>query len=216
MIPIRDDNARHHFPVVTVTLIAANVIVFIYQSLLPSLQVSEFILEYGAVPYYITNGSHLGTIFSSMFLHGGFMHLGGNMLYLFIFGDNIESVLGSLRYLLFYLLCGVAAFASHYLFDLSSQIPMIGASGAISGVLGAYAVRFPHAKVSVLLPLIIIWQVITVPAVLVLGFWFVMQLFSGATGSAQSGGVAWLAHVGGFVAGVLFMLVWKRRHNLGF
>ncbi len=200
----------------TVTLIAANVIVFIYQSLLPSLQVSEFILEYGAVPYYITNGSHLGTIFSSMFLHGGFMHLGGNMLYLFIFGDNIESVLGSLRYLLFYLLCGVAAFASHYLFDLSSQIPMIGASGAISGVLGAYAVRFPHAKVSVLLPLIIIWQVITVPAVLVLGFWFVMQLFSGATGSAQSGGVAWLAHVGGFVAGVLFMLVWKRRHNLGF
>jgi len=216
MIPIRDDNARHHFPVVTVTLIAANVIVFIYQSLLPSLQVSEFILEYGAVPYYITNGSHLGTVFSSMFLHGGFMHLGGNMLYLFIFGDNIESVLGSLRYLLFYLLCGVAAFASHYLFDLSSQIPMIGASGAISGVLGAYAVRFPHAKVSVLLPLIIIWQVITVPAVLVLGFWFVMQLFSGATGSAQSGGVAWLAHVGGFVAGVLFMLVWKRRHNLGF
>ncbi len=216
MIPIRDDNARHHFPVVTVTLIAANVIVFIYQSLLPSLQVSEFILEYGAVPYYITNGSHLGTIFSSMFLHGGFMHLGGKMLYLFIFGDNIESVLGSLRYLLFYLLCGVAAFASHYLFDLSSQIPMIGASGAISGVLGAYAVRFPHAKVSVLLPLIIIWQVITVPAVLVLGFWFVMQLFSGATGSAQSGGVAWLAHVGGFVAGVLFMLVWKRRHNLGF
>ena len=216
MIPIRDDNARHHFPVVTVSLIAANVIIFIYQSLLPSVQVTEFILEYGAVPYYITNGTHFGTIFSSMFLHGGILHLGGNMLYLFIFGDNIESVLGSLRYLLFYLLCGVAAFASHYLFDLSSQVPMIGASGAISGVLGAYAVRFPHARVSVLLPMIIIWQVITIPAVLVLGFWFVMQLFSGATGSAQSGGVAWLAHVGGFVAGVLFMLVWKRRHNLGF
>ncbi len=215
MIPIRDDNARHHFPVVTVSLIAANVIIFIYQSLLPSVQVTEFILEYGAVPYYITNGTHFGTIFSSMFLHGGILHLGGNMLYLFIFGDNIESVLGSLRYLLFYLLCGVAAFASHYLFDLSSQVPMIGASGAISGVLGAYAVRFPHARVSVLLPMIIIWQVITIPAVLVLGFWFVMQLFSGATGSAQSGGVAWLAHVGGFVAGVLFMLVWKRRHNLG-
>ena len=215
MIPIRDDNARHHFPVVTVSLIAANVIIFIYQSLLPSVQVTEFILEYGAVPYYITNGTHFGTIFSSMFLHGGILHLGGNMLYLFIFGDNIESVLGSLRYLLFYLLCGVAAFASHYLFDLSSQVPMIGASGAISGVLGAYAVRFPHARVSVLLPMIIIWQVITIPAVLVLGFWFVMQLFSGATGSAQSGWVAWLAHVGGFVAGVLFMLVWKRRHNLG-
>ena len=216
MIPIRDDNARHHFPVVTVTLIAANVIVFIYQSLLPSLQVSEFILEYGAVPYYITNGSHLGTIFSSMFLHGGVMHLGGNMLYLFIFGDNIESVLGSVRYLLFYLLCGVLAFASHYIIDLSSEIPMIGASGAISGVLGAYAVRFPHARVSVLLPLVIIWQVITIPAVLVLGFWFVLQLFSGATGSAQSGGVAWLAHVGGFAAGVIFMLVWRRRHKFGF
>ncbi|HOC89485.1 MAG TPA: rhomboid family intramembrane serine protease [bacterium] len=216
MIPIRDDNARHHFPVVTISLIAANVIIFIYQSLLPATQVGEFILDFGAVPYYITNGSHLGTIFSSMFLHGGLMHLGGNMLYLFIFGDNIESVLGSVRYLLFYLLCGVLAFASHYIIDLSSQIPMIGASGAISGVLGAYAVRFPHARVSVLLPLVIIWQVITIPAVLVLGFWFVLQLFSGATGSAQSGGVAWLAHVGGFAAGVIFMLVWRRRHKFGF
>ncbi|HNS73245.1 MAG TPA: rhomboid family intramembrane serine protease [bacterium] len=216
MIPIRDDNARHHFPVVTISLIAANVIIFIYQSLLPATQVGEFILDFGAVPYYITNGSHLGTIFSSMFLHGGVMHLGGNMLYLFIFGDNIESVLGSVRYLLFYLLCGVLAFASHYIIDLSSQIPMIGASGAISGVLGAYAVRFPHARVSVLLPLVIIWQVITIPAVLVLGFWFVLQLFSGATGSAQSGGVAWLAHVGGFAAGVIFMLVWRRRHKFGF
>ncbi len=216
MIPIRDDNARHHFPAVTISLIAANVIIFIYQSLLPATQVGEFILDFGAVPYYITNGSHLGTIFSSMFLHGGLMHLGGNMLYLFIFGDNIESVLGSVRYLLFYLLCGVLAFASHYIIDLSSQIPMIGASGAISGVLGAYAVRFPHARVSVLLPLVIIWQVITIPAVLVLGFWFVLQLFSGATGSAQSGGVAWLAHVGGFAAGVIFMLVWRRRHKFGF
>ncbi len=216
MIPIRDDNARHHFPVVTISLIAANVIIFIYQSLLPATQVGEFILDFGAVPYYITNGSHLGTIFSSMFLHGGLMHLGGNMLYLFIFGDNIESVLGSVRYLLFYLLCGVLAFASHYIIDLSSQIPMIGASGAISGVLGAYAVRFPHARVSVLLPLVIIWQVITIPAVLVLGFWFVLQLFSGATGSAQSGGVAWLAHVGGFAAGVIFMLIWRRRHKFGF
>ena len=139
MIPIRDDNARHHFPVVTISLIAANVIIFIYQSLLPATQVGEFILDFGAVPYYITNGSHLGTIFSSMFLHGGLMHLGGNMLYLFIFGDNIESVLGSVRYLLFYLLCGVLAFASHYIIDLSSQIPMIGASGAIAACAGQEA-----------------------------------------------------------------------------
>lgn len=213
MIPIRDENARHHFPAVTILLIAANVIVYIYQILLPPTQMNEFILQYGAIPYYITHGTHLETIFTSMFMHGGFLHLGGNMLYLFIFGDNIESVLGSIRYLLFYLLCGVLAFASHYIFDLASQTPMIGASGAISGILGAYAVRFPHARVSVLVPIFIwIWRIFEIPAVWVLGFWFVMQLFSGVLGSAQSGGVAWLAHVGGFVAG--FLLMYARKKGL--
>ncbi len=206
MIPIRDDNRRHHFPVVTLTIIAANVVVFIYQSLLPLTQMSEFILHYGAVPYYISNGEHFYTIFTSMFLHGGILHLAGNMLYLYIFGDNIESVLGSFRYALFYLLCGVLAFASHFIFAMNAQIPMVGASGAISGVLGAYAVRFPRARVSVLVPLFIwIWRVFQVPAAVVLGFWFVMQLISGAFSSAASGGVAWLAHVGGFIAGVVLM-----------
>lgn len=213
MIPIRDENARQHFPAVTLGLIAINVIVFIHQSLLSSVQLNEFIVQYGAVPYYISSGSHLATILTSMFLHGGVMHIAGNMLYLYIFGDNIESVMGPVRYLFFYLVCGFFAFAAHYIFDLQSMTPMIGASGAISGVLGAYAVRFPRARVTVLVPLFIwIWRMFEIPAVLVLGLWFVMQLFSGAIGSAQSGGVAWLAHVGGFLAGIVWMLAW-RRHN---
>lgn len=213
MIPIRDENARQHFPAVTLGLIAINVIVFIHQSLLSSVQLNEFIVQYGAVPYYISSGSHLSTILTSMFLHGGVMHIAGNMLYLYIFGDNIESVMGPVRYLFFYLVCGFFAFAAHYIFDLQSMTPMIGASGAISGVLGAYAVRFPRARVTVLVPLFIwIWRMFEIPAVLVLGLWFVMQLFSGAIGSAQSGGVAWLAHVGGFLAGIVWMLAW-RRHN---
>jgi membrane associated rhomboid family serine protease len=212
MIPIRDDNARHHFPAVTLLLIAANAAIFIHQILLPSTQMNEFILRYGAVPYYISNGTHFETIFTSMFLHGGFLHLAGNMLYLYIFGDNIESVLGSFRFIIFYLLCGVLAFASHYLFDLGSQTPMIGASGAISGILGAYAVRFPRARVAVLVPIFIwIWRVFEIPAIWVLGMWFVMQVFSGAIGSAQSGGVAWLAHVGGFIAGIMLMRARQRR-----
>lgn len=213
MIPIRDENARQHFPAVTLGLIAINVIVFIHQSLLSSVQLNEFIVQYGAVPYYISSGSHLSTILTSMFLHGGVMHIAGNMLYLYIFGDNIESVMGPVRYLFFYLVCGFFAFAAHYIFDLQSMTPMIGASGAISGVLGAYAVRFPRARVTVLVPLFIwIWRMFEIPEVLVLGLWFVMQLFSGAIGSAQSGGVAWLAHVGGFLAGIVWMLAW-RRHN---
>ncbi len=213
MIPIRDENARQHFPAVTLGLIAINVIVFIHQSLLSSVQLNEFIVQYGAVPYYISSGSHLATILTSMFLHGGVMHIAGNMLYLYIFGDNIESVMGPVRYLFFYLACGFFAFAAHYIFDLQSMTPMIGASGAISGVLGAYAVRFPRARVTVLVPLFIwIWRMFEIPAVLVLGLWFVMQLFSGAIGSAQSGGVAWLAHVGGFLAGIVWMVAW-RRHN---
>ncbi len=212
MIPIRDENARRHFPAVTIGLIAINVIVFIYQILLPGTRVDEFILHYGAIPLYIRSGVHLSTIFSSMFLHGSFLHIAGNMLYLWIFGDNIESVLGPFRYLLFYLVCGVCAFAAHFVFAMDSMTPMIGASGAISGVLGAYMVRFPRARVVVAVPIFLwIWRTFAIPAVWVLGFWFVMQIFSGASGSAQSGGVAWLAHVGGFVAGVVLMLTRNRR-----
>lgn len=212
MIPLRDDNRARRVPFVTWLLIAANVVVFIYQLLLPQNAASEFITRHGAIPYYISHGRYLDTIFSSMFLHGGILHLAGNMLYLYVFGDNIESVLGHLRYLLFYLLCGVLAFASHYIFAVTSPVPMIGASGAISGVLGAYLVRFPHARVSVLVPLFIwIWRIFEIPAALVLGLWFVMQVVNGALTPASEGGVAWMAHVGGFIAGVMLMRARQRR-----
>lgn len=212
MIPLRDDNRARRVPVVTWLLIAANVVVFIYQLLLTQNEASEFITRHGAIPYYISHGSHLDTIFSSMFLHGGVLHLAGNMLYLYVFGDNIESVLGHVRYLFFYLLCGVLAFASHYIFAVTSQVPMIGASGAISGVLGAYLIRFPHARVSVLVPLFIwIWRIFEIPAALVLGLWFVMQVINGALAPSSGGGVAWMAHVGGFIAGVMLMRARQRR-----
>lgn len=214
MIPLRDDNPRHHFPVVTLILIGINCAVYIYQIFLPTIQVTEMVMLYGAIPSSISSGQDWHTILTSMFLHGGFLHLAGNMLYLYIFGDNIESVFGSVRFLIFYLLCGMLAFASHYVFAMDSAIPMIGASGAISGVLGAYALKFPHARVMVLVPLFIwIWRVFAIPAALVLGFWFVMQLSSAFFASSSGGGVAWLAHVGGFVAGLMLMRAYQKRRR---
>jgi membrane associated rhomboid family serine protease len=151
-------------------------------------------------------------VFSSMFMHGGFMHLFGNMLYLWIFGDNIEQLCGHMRFILFYLLCGVFAFLSHFIFAPHSPIPMVGASGAISGVLGAYALRFPRARVlSSIWFFIIFWDVIRVPAVILLGLWFVMQLFSGVSSASDQAGVAWFAHIGGFIAGLLFIRYFEKK-----
>ncbi len=189
------------------TLVAVNVAVFIYQMTLPQDAHLKFLYAYGAVPDVIVRGQNLRAVFTSMFLHGGLMHLLGNMLYLWIFGDNIESICGHFRFLVFYLLCGVIAFFSHFIFDPFSQAPMIGASGAISGILGAYALRFPRATVHVLIPLfpiVWLWRVIPVPAALALGFWFLMQLFN-AFVAGGGGGVAWLAHIGGVVAGMVLI-----------
>ncbi len=212
MIPLKDDNPRTAFPLVNTLLIIANVLVFIHQVSLPTPAGQAFIDTYGAIPQIIMQGEKMEALLSSMFLHGGFFHLFGNMLYLFIFGDNVENLLGSLRYLFFYLLCGVGAALAHILTQPDSLIPMVGASGAISGVLGAYAVSFPRARVLVLLPIIFI-ATFRVPAFLVLGQWFVLQLFAGVStiGVAEGGGVAWFAHVGGFVIGIILLRFFKPR-----
>ncbi len=216
MIPLRDENPRRRFPFITYGIILTNVAIFIYQLTLSTEANHLFVMTYGAIPEQISQGHQLYTIFSSMFLHGSLFHIFGNMLYLYIFGDNIESVLGHFRFLIFYVVCGSLAFFSHYIFMPFSPLPMIGASGAISGVLGAYARRFPRARVTVLVPLFIwIWRIFQIPAVLVLGFWFIMQLMSGFTAGAGSG-VAWFAHIGGFIAGIMLIKTFDRRPSWDF
>jgi membrane associated rhomboid family serine protease len=198
---------------VTWGLIAINITVFIWQLLLPEEGARQFVYEYGAVPAVIVRGQHWPSIITSMFLHGGIMHLLGNMLYLFVFGDNVEAICGHFRFIIFYLVCGSLAFASHFVFEPMSEIPMIGASGAISGVLGAYALRFPRARVYVLIPIFLwIYRIFKIPAIIVLGVWFLLQLFSGVATSGSGGGVAWFAHVGGFIAGLITIKSFEKNH----
>ncbi|MBN1562084.1 rhomboid family intramembrane serine protease [candidate division KSB1 bacterium] len=213
MIPIRDDNPRRLFPTLTITIIAINVAVFIYQWRLSPDDSMAFLYHFGAVPGKIVQGRQLYAIFSSMFLHGGLMHIAGNMLYLWIFGDNIEGICGHGRFILFYLVCGVIAFSSHFIFDPASDIPMVGASGAISGILGAYLVRFPRARVHIIVPLfpvVWLWRRLEWPAFVVLGLWFLLQILN-AFISSTGGGVAWFAHVGGFVGGVVLIKLFEKK-----
>jgi membrane associated rhomboid family serine protease len=211
MIPIRDENPRIIFPVVTLALILINVIVFLYQVTLPAAEAQNFVFLYGAVPNSIFHGNGLITIFTSMFMHGGFLHILGNMWFLWLFGDNVEGLTGHFRFLIFYLLCGVAAFLTHFLLQPTSTLPMIGASGAISGVLGAYALRYPKARIHLLVPLfpfIWLWRVFRVPAVFVLGGWFALQIVSVV--AVHNGGVAWFAHIGGFIFGLLMIRFFEK------
>lgn len=217
MIPIRDRNPSRRTPIFNVALIVVNAAVFVYsQSLGPGLE--RFYYEFGMVPadvFRAFDGHHyfdaVLPFFSSMFLHAGWLHLGGNMLYLWIFGDNIEDKLGHGRFVVFYLLCGLAASALHLALAPGSTIPTVGASGAISGVLGAYLVLFPKARVLTVIPVFFFLQVAELSALVVLGFWFVIQFLNGLTtiGAADAGGVAWWAHVGGFVAGVVLILPFR-------
>jgi membrane associated rhomboid family serine protease len=212
MIPIKDDNPTQSTPFVTVTLIALNVVIFIYQLTLSPQQMVEFTRHYAAIPEQISQGKQLYAIFTSMFLHGGVLHLLGNMLYLWIFGDNIEHICGHGRFLAFYLLCGLFAFFSHYITMPGSDVPMVGASGAISGVLGAYAIRFPRARVHVFIWFFFfLYTVVKIPALYVLGIWFVMQIFSGLAAAGGQSGVAFFAHIGGFIAGLIFIRYFERR-----
>ena len=222
MIPLRDDNPTEITPVVTVTFIVLCVLVFLYEISLPAQMNEAFVYMYGAIPAVVFGHVQLppelmslpayGTLFSSMFLHGGWMHLIGNMLYLWIFGNNIEDVMGHAKFIVFYLLCGVLAAMSHALIDPTSEIPMVGASGAIAGVLGAYLLLYPHARVLVLVPYGFMGT-FYIPAVLVLGLWFFMQLLSGGMSFGhEGGGVAFFAHIGGFIAGMVLIGLFKHRH----
>lgn len=207
MIPIRDRMQTHSFPVVNYALIALNVIVFIFQIMAGANQ-EAMIYEFALIPAEVTAGIDVGDvsdILTSMFMHGGLMHILGNMLYLWIFGDNVEDAMGKVKYLLFYLIGGFVASFAHILTNPNSVIPTVGASGAIAAVLGAYLVLYPQAKVDTFIPLGFYMRLTVLPAIVVLGLWFVLQLFSGvmSMGAADVGGVAFWAHIGGFVAGVV-------------
>jgi len=207
MIPIRDNIPTRRVPVVNYLLIAANILVFVLMWLAGNAQES-LVYEFAMIPSNFGNGvslADIGDIFTSMFMHGGLAHIAGNMLYLWIFGDNIEDRLGPVKYLAFYLIGGVVASLAHLLTNPGSQIPTVGASGAIAAVLGAYLVLYPHSRVATFIPLGYFMRLTMLPAAVVLGLWFVMQLFSGvlSLGGPDVGGVAFWAHIGGFVAGVL-------------
>jgi membrane associated rhomboid family serine protease len=211
VIPLRDDNPTRTTPFVNYALIAACVVVFLWQAS-RGRHMEAAVYAYGLIPDVLLGGGKLPpelalvppwmTVVTSMFLHGGVMHLLGNMLYLWIFGDNVEDRFGHGRYLLFYVVCGVAAALAQALPDPHSEIPMVGASGAISGVLGAYALMYPRAHVTVLIPLGVFSQMTRLPALVVLGLWFALQLLSNMMATAGGGGVAFRAHIGGFVAGM--------------
>jgi membrane associated rhomboid family serine protease len=214
LIPLKDDNPRVLTPLINYALVICNVAVFFYHNAQPDPQ--AFIFEYGAIPAQIMQGTHLSGLITAMFLHGGLLHLIGNMLYLWIFGDNIEGLMGHGRYLMFYLLCGIAATLSHIFLEPASAIPMVGASGAISGVLGAYLVKFPRARILILVPIFICLTTFRIPALFVLGFWSVTQITSslGILQADMGSNVAWFAHIGGFVAGLLLIKFFERRQNL--
>jgi membrane associated rhomboid family serine protease len=216
MIPLRDDIPTRTFAFVTVAIIALNAVVFWYELTLPDGPRAEaFFADFALTPAHLTKTHSpevYRTIFTSMFMHGGWLHLVGNMLFLWIFGNNIEDSVGHFKFIIFYLLCGVAAAAAQVAVSPDSTVPMIGASGAISGVLGAYLLLFPRARVLVLFPIWIFWRLFHVPAVVMLIVWFAMQLLSGwATVGSTQGGVAFWAHVGGFVAGLVLILPFKQR-----
>jgi membrane associated rhomboid family serine protease len=228
MIPLKDDIPSYRAPIVTVALICINCLIYLYLLFLgEAYQLA--LVKWGTIPYEVTHGQELTpqlgfsiplSLFSSMFLHGGFFHLAGNMLYLWIFGDNVEDLLGHVKFLVFYLLCGLAASFLHILTTPDSQVPMVGASGAIAGVLGAYMIRFPRARILTLIFFGFFIRVVAIPALFVLGFWFILQLLYGLPSiGSTGGGVAWFAHVGGFIAGIvllkLFVVLSPRQNYYG-
>ena len=215
MIPLSDVIPSRTTPVVTVGLIIINVLVFLYQQMLPDPQLQQFVGNYALIPAWFS----VPAVFTSQFLHGGWLHLISNMLYLWIFGDNVEDRLGHVRFVIFYLGTGAAAAVLQVLFDPFSSVPMVGASGAIAGVMGAYFVLYPYSRVLTAIFLIIFFDIVEIPAVFFLGLWFLLQLLSGvgslAVSQGSAGGVAFWAHIGGFAAGLLLqrpLLLWRYRN----
>lgn len=222
MFPISDDNPSRIKPYVTYAFIGICVVVYLWQFSLGEKGGEQAVFQlgmiparlfgYGDLPPHLATVSPWMTVITSMFMHGGFMHLGGNMLFLWIFGDNVEDSMGHVRYAIFYLACGAAAALTQGMLNPDSEIPMVGASGAISGVMGAYVLLHPYATIRVLLFLGILFWVAHVPALLVLGFWFAAQLFNAAIAPPDVPGVAFWAHVGGFVAGALLVFIFKDKY----
>jgi membrane associated rhomboid family serine protease len=210
MIPLRDVIPSRTTPYITITIIVLNAAAWLFELSLPARVLPVFLQVYGVVPADF----RVVTLVTSMFLHGGWMHVIGNMWYLWIFGDNVEDRLGHGRFIVFYLLCGFIAAGGQILIDPTSTVPTIGASGAIAGVMGAYFILYPHSRVLTLIPLIIFWEIVELPAIFLLGFWFVMQLFSAGaiavTTATTGGGVAFAAHVAGFLAGLGGVYVFRK------
>jgi membrane associated rhomboid family serine protease len=213
MIPMRDTVPTKNYPLVNNTIIGINVVIFLYQ-LTHGVGLEKFIYIYGLVPArysvpqisaYFTTFQQAFSLLSFMFLHGGFWHLLGNMWSLYIFGDNVEDRLGHLRYLLFYIICGLGSGLSHILLNLNSNVPTIGASGAIAGVMGAYFILHPRARILTLIPIFFIPYFLEIPAFFFLGIWFILQFLNAAGSHGQVSGVAWWAHIGGFVFGIIFL-----------
>ncbi|MBF4509805.1 MAG: rhomboid family intramembrane serine protease [Aeromicrobium sp.] len=224
MIPLRDENPTRRIPWVTLALIAANIAVFIYEVSLGTEALQAFWTRWALVPTRFLADplapAEFATLFTAMFMHAGWIHIGGNMLYLWIFGNNVEDRFGPLGFIAFYLVSGVAASTLQIVAAPTSSVPMLGASGAVAGVLGAYLLLYPGASVITLIPVFFFIEIARVPAFLVIGFWFVLQLGSGlaslGSAGAEAGGVAWFAHIGGFLAGVAVTLpvaVAKRRRR---
>ena len=223
MIPLKDDNPTNTKPIVSYGIIGFCVLIFIAQLGLSADELRDFVYSYGLIPSVlmgidqlptdIYRISPIGTIFTSMFMHGGWMHLIGNMLYLWIFADNIEDDLGTLNFVIFYFVSGIGAAMSQVLMDVNSQIPMIGASGAIGGVLGAYLINYPNARVLVLIPLGFFSQLVKIRSLYVLGFWFILQFINSFLNSSSGGGVAYAAHIGGFITGIVLILFFNKRNK---
>lgn len=223
MIPIRDTIPSKNYPVVNNCIIGINVVLYLVQ-MAQGPDLNRFVYIYGLVPArysipqitsYFTTGQQFFSLLSFMFLHGGFWHLLGNMWSLYIFGDNVEDRLGPLRYIVFYLLCGITSGLSHLIFNLNSNIPTIGASGAIAGVMGAYLILHPKAKILTLIPIIFIPWFIEIPAFFFLGFWFVLQFINAAGSHGSIGGIAWWAHIGGFIFGIIFLKIFLLLPEIG-
>jgi membrane associated rhomboid family serine protease len=208
MIPLKDENPAKNFPFFTLLFLALNIMVFIYGFYLP-VHPSVLYAKYALIPYQLVHSpvDAYPTLFTAMFMHAGIWHLGGNMLYLWIFGNNIEDVLGKFRFVLFYFVCGTIAALGHVATDMNSQIPMVGASGAISGILGAYLVLFPFARIKTFIFLGFFWTITRIPAIVLLLVWIGLQIWNSV--STGTGNTAWFAHIGGFIAGVLLILPFK-------
>lgn len=215
ILPLYDENPTRTFPIMTILLIIANVFVFLLESSLPSAELESFIRAFAFIPSEFVKNAQLSSIFTAMFMHGGFIHIAGNMLYLWIFGNNIEDALGHFKFLLFYLTCGLVATLAQFVVDPASTVPTLGASGAIAGVLGGYLLLYPSAQIVSLVPLLFFVTLYRLPAIIVIGLWFVIQFANGyfsLQASSAAAGIAWFAHIGGFISGILLiMMISKKR-----